>query len=520
MQQKSEQQLTQLVEFPEEGNFTKPVFAGSVVQKPVQKPVRITEFKTDITNKDCEFLYKKIPWVKDLVNNIYIHPVEGDFEGLIDLKKFIVYNQEKFYQPTNKYYDMQCLSTKFQEGSILTIIKNSEIYRLIVAIDTSTKGIRLQDEDMFETELEYLRVWNHNKVEYINDLKKNNSNEEMILVAKYELSNALQDAIKGNVPISYRSINSDFIETVVHTIQKNSTDGDSFVRLLANLIVFLKINLSFVSSSVFVKRLREQIYLPGTLPFLTDADKLPEIFMVQNVPKKTQDFVLEKLEDERVKFVNSFFENMYIGSSLVRKPTKPLLWTKPAKQVELPDIKSICKNRQDVENENDEDIVFYTDDSTDEIYCFNIYSLYTMFQEQDVPTNPYTNRPFSEKFIQMFLTRYASKPLVKNIQHVHSDDLVVELEHLIERELILLENNLIEIDNPTFIEKFKSSLNPTVEPTKSKRRIARCSGSQCELEKCAQCKKELNDDKIATVFRNKKIYFCGYNCLETNKSFK
>ena len=143
-----------------------------------------------------------------------------------------------------------------------------------------------------------------------------------------------------------------------------------------------------------------------------------------------------------------------------------------------------------------------------------------MFQEQDVPTNPYTNRPFSEKFIQMFLTRYASKPLVKNIQHVHSDDLVVELEHLIERELILLENNLIEIDNPTFIEKFKSSLNPTVEPTKSKRRIARCSGSQCELEKCAQCKKELNDDKIATVFRNKKIYFCGYNCLETNKSFK
>jgi len=44
--------------------------------------------------------------------------------------------------------------------------------------------------------------------------------------------------------------------------------------------------------------------------------------------------------------------------------------------------------------------------------------------------------------------------------------------------------------------------------------------SSGELEKCAQCKKELNDDKVATVFRNKKIYFCGYNCLETNKSFK
>jgi hypothetical protein len=306
---------------------------------------------------------------------------------------------------------------------------------------------------------------------------------------------------------------------VVNTIFKNSDSGDSFVRLLANIIIFLKINLSFITSSVFIKRLREQVYLPGTLPFLTDADKLPEIFLVKNVPDDTRNFVLEKLEEERLHFTKNFYENLHIGASMIRKPTKPILWNKPTQQIELPDIKSVCKNRDEIELENDEDIVFYTDQ--DEVYCFNIFRLYDLFQKQDLPINPFTRRPFSDKFIQIFLTRYASKPLVKKIEHTQHTDLTSRLEQLIEQELSTLENSLIETDNPDFIERFKSSISPI----DSKKRISRVvvdepKEDRSEPERCMECKGGLGPDQIGSVFRNKQVAFCGYECLEKNKAFK
>lgn len=485
---------------------------------PEPKPVAdriFFETMTDLTKQDCEFLYKKIPWVKDIVNHIYIHPLEGNFEDVIDYDKFIDHDGLKFYQPKEKYYFIQCHAHKVQEGNALTIVKNGESYKVMVAIDTNTKGIVLQNEDMLKAEIDYVRVWNQNKNENIKELRRNKPNEDMLLLAKFDLASSLQDAIPGNVPIAYRSSSSPFIDTVVQTIFKNSNSGESFVRLLANLIIFLKINISFITSSVFIKRLREQIYLPGTLPFLTDADKLPEIFQVKNVPEDTKNFVLEKLEEERIKFTKNFFENLYIGSSMIRRPTKPTLWrNKPTRQIELPDIKTICKNRDEIENENDEDIVFYTD--LNEVYCFNVFKLYDLFQKEETPINPYTRRPFTDKFIQIFLTRYASKPLVKKIEHVKHQDLTSRLEQMIERELSMLENNLIETENPAFIERFKNSISPPVVENKNnlKDKI------EDKTNKCMECKKELGTDQIGSVFRNKEVAFCGYDCLEKNKAFK
>jgi hypothetical protein len=489
---------------------------------PEPKPIAdriFFETMTDLTKQDCEFLYKKIPWVKDIVNNIYVHPIDGNFDDVIDLGKFIEHDGVKFYQPKEKYYMIQCHAHKVQEGHNLTIVKNGETYKLMVAIDTNTKGIVLQNEDMLKAEIDYVRVWNQSKNSHIRELKKNAPTDDMVLLAKFDLSNALQDAISGNVPIAYRSSSSQFIEVVVNTIFKNSDSGDSFVRLLANIIIFLKINLSFITSSVFIKRLREQVYLPGTLPFLTDADKLPEIFLVKNVPDDTRNFVLEKLEEERLHFTKNFYENLHIGASMIRKPTKPILWNKPTQQIELPDIKSVCKNRDEIELENDEDIVFYTDQ--DEVYCFNIFRLYDLFQKQDLPINPFTRRPFSDKFIQIFLTRYASKPLVKKIEHTQHTDLTSRLEQLIEQELSTLENSLIETDNPDFIERFKSSISPI----DSKKRISRVvvdepKEDRSEPERCMECKGGLGPDQIGSVFRNKQVAFCGYECLEKNKAFK
>jgi hypothetical protein len=228
---------------------------------------------------------------------------------------------------------------------------------------------------------------------------------------------------------------------------------------------------------------------------------------------------LEKLEEERLRFTKSFFESLHIGSSIIRKPTKPILWNKPTQQIELPDIKTICKNRDEIEQENDEDIVFYTD--LDEVYCFNVFKLYDLFQKEEIPINPYTRRPFSDKFIQIFLTRYASKPLVKKIEHTQHTDLTSKLEHLIEKELSMLENSLIETENPDFIERYKSSITPT----DTKKRVSHVQekfeiDNKTEPEKCMECKGSLGSDKIGSVFRNKEVAFCGYDCLEKNKAFK
>jgi hypothetical protein len=469
-----------------------------------------------IKKKDCEFLYKKLPWVKYLINHVYVHPVEGDFNGILNFEKYIEYEGDRYYSPKESYYNIQCESDKMQEGDVLKIVTKDDhtTYKLKVALDTNSKGIVIQDENMLKAEIDYTNTWKKNKKERIEQMYKNEPSSNMVIFAKVELATALQNAISGNVPLEYRSSNSEFIEKVVKTIKKNSNSGESFVRLLGSIIIFLRINISFISSSVFVKRLREVLYLPKTLPFLTDADKLPEIFLSENVPADTVIFVLKKLEEERIYFTKNFFEDLYINSFMLRKPTKITLWNKPTQQIELPDIKSICKNKKDVENENDEDIVFYTDNN--EIYCFNMFDLHSLFQSEEFPKNPYTNRPFSDNFIRLFLNQYVKTPSVKKTKHIKKVGDGSELENLIQQELTMLENNLIETENPTFIAKFKSSVSPP-NLNEPKKRISKLP----DQNKCAECKKELADsDKIRTVFRNKEIFFCGYDCLEKNKAFK
>ncbi|ABF82104.1 hypothetical protein MIV074L [Invertebrate iridescent virus 3] len=506
----------------------------SPVKRTFSDPVSST------SQKDCEFLYKKLPWVKDIINHVYVYPVRGNFEGIIEYDKFIEHDGRKWYHPKEQYYTLQCMGTKSQRGKTLTITRDGKTWKLMVAIDTGTRGIVVQNEDMLTAELDYIRTWKTSKNDHIRDFMENVPTADMVQLAKIVLVNALQDSLGATVPLVYKSTTSPFIETVVDTIFKNSKNGESFVRILSNLVVFLTINLSFISSSVFAKRLRRQIYLPETLPFLTDADKLPEVFVVKNIPENTKKFVVEKLEEERTSFTRQFYDNLRIDSSLIRKPTKPILWNKPTTQVELPDIKTVCKNRNDVQDEQDEDVVYYTD--MNEIYCFNVYKLWSLFRQTDTPINPYTSRPFTDQFIQIFLTRYASKPLVRKIENLTKTTATSRLEELIERELSLIENNLIEAENPTFIQKYKTTITQTPSddylPVQGKRRISRVTpsppGGATKVREnfhppgsaagntCMECRTpiEPSSDGIMSVFRNKMVRFCSYDCLERNKAFK
>lgn len=560
---------TQLIDFPIPTEMNRKNAQGGLVvlvpevqipnpRVPVPKPVRDKVFYEniyDLSKQDCEFLYRQMPWIKDVVNQIYISPVRktiavgsehapvyGEFSDIVDYDKSITDNKRVFYHPKDKYYNIQCQSTKVQNGDELTIVKNGETFVLIVAVDTKSKGIVIQNEDMLKAEIDYVKIWNANKDDQIKDLKKHEPSDEMVFLAKYELCYALQDAIsqkssETGIPVIYRSPQSQFVSTVIETIRNNSKTGDVFTRLLANIVVFLKIDVSFVSSSSFIKKLQKEIYLPGTLPFMTDSDKLPEIFLSKNVPEPTKEFVLKKLEEERAKFTKLFYESLYIGSSVVRKATRPTMWNKPIQQIELPDLKSICKNREHVANESDDDIVFYSEE--DDVYCFNIYELYDLFKNTPNAVNPFTQTPFSPEFTQVFLTRYASKPLISNIKNVHKTDEISQLEAMIEAELTFLENKLIIDEHP---EEGVKMMEKIASGTVKKRtatipKISKEEALQIQLDakekekerranlaKCVECKKVIEDEdvgaSIKSVYKNAEVTFCSYKCMKKTKKFK
>lgn len=523
---------------------------------PVPKPVRDKVFYQniyDFSKQDCQFLYRQMPWIKDVVNQIYISPVRrtiaqattaptyAEFSDILDYDKSITDNNRVYYHPKDKYYNIQCQSTKVQNGDELTIVKNGETFVLVVAVNTKSKGMVIQNEDMLKAEIDYVKIWNANKDDQIRDLRKQEPSDEMVFLAKHELCYAFQDAIsqkssETSIPVAYRSPQSQFISTVVETIRKNSETGDVFTRLLANIVMFLKIDVSFVSSSNFIKKLQKEIYPAGTLPFLTDSDKLPEIFLSKNVPESTKEFVLKKLEEERAKFTKLFYENLYIGSSVVRKSTRPVLWNKPIRQIELPDLKSVCKNREHVANESDEDIVFYSEE--DDVYCFNIYELYDLFRNTPKAVNPFTQTPFSPEFTQVFLTRYGSKPLINKIKVTPKDE-ISQLEAMLEAELTFLENKLIIDEHPDMILGPRLPLNRgDYNPVPQKRRVARTPAvlrenydatlalhtntSDKKPAKCLECKKEIQnvDASVKSIFKNAEILFCDYECMEKTKKFK
>lgn len=468
----------------------------------------------DVNNQDCEFLYKKIPWVKDVVNSIYVHPIKGDFYGVVDPERFIVHDEDHYYQPLEKYYYLQCRSSKSQQGTLLTVKKDGQTYKMMVALDTAAKGVVLQNEDMLKAEIDYLLNWNDSKRAYLKTSKRDPPTDEMILLAKYNLLYSLQSAMKDSLPSAYRSIDAPFIGDVIGSMLKHSTSGLEFVRLLINVTVFLEINLSFVSCSVFVKRLREQIYLPGTVPLLTDADKLPEIFLNSNVPEDTRKFVLEKLESKRVELTDDFFVNLHLNVSMTtRKQSRPVLWNKPVQQIELPNVKTVCKNKKDVEHEKDENLLFYADSG--DVYCFNVYDLYDRFGRNEM-SNPYTGQPFSADFVRSCLSLYATTKPESRSNDESSFDLIDELEAMIDAQLTLLENRLIETFIPAPSQSKDENRAPSVDQKTTDKVVE-------THKKCAECKIVVPDDSadsVTTFFRNKEVVFCGYECLEKNKNFK
>jgi len=96
------------------------------------------------------------------------------------------------------------------------------------------------------------------------------------------------------------------------------------------------------------------------------------------------------------KFIKNFLEE--------DKPYEVIL-TERQKSLQKYDIMlGMCKNWEDIKDENVYETVQYKDPSDNNIYCFTIKNVAKILNENK--KNPYTNKPFSEKFVEMFTSTY------------------------------------------------------------------------------------------------------------------
>jgi hypothetical protein len=167
---------------------------------------------------------------------------------------------------------------------------------------------------------------------------------------------------------------------------------------------------------------------------LSERDKLEEIYNDHLTPPETiqvvSDMLLKQHEEMYNEWVNFLLVNRTSGVKKFIKSSKP-------KYVDLPSWKKVCKNYNDLINEQDENIVFVQEGK--DIYGFTIQNMFSLIKEKDC-RNPYTKIVFSKEFVSKFMDTYY-EPKNGNVIAPEIETIVTEnaLALLLEEQLCLLE---------------------------------------------------------------------------------
>jgi len=400
-----------------------------VINSP-QKPKYVGNFKQENFYTEIQDFYKILPWFKEKVNHIYICPLNENSKALI-IENDSVKDSEGtiFYRPNKKYYDLQLHAyKKSQNGNTYIMLwldpQNGFLYDFNVKIGIITdKGIFQQNEDIFNAQEDFLKHW------------KNNSRQ-------LEKNSILKSPIDSNVK-SYFEFNlkknglddENYLQQVVGVYEKNfGHNGDVFIKKCLDLLIFLNPKLSLIHSTNFSKRFKKQYYKPKILPLLSERDKLEEIYNDHLTPPETiqvvSDMLLKQHEEMYNEWVNFLLVNRTSGVKKFIKSSKP-------KYVDLPSWKKVCKNYNDLINEQDENIVFVQEGK--DIYGFTIQNMFSLIKEKDC-RNPYTKIVFSKEFVSKFMDTYY-EPKNGNVIAPEIETIVTEnaLALLLEEQLCLLE---------------------------------------------------------------------------------
>lgn len=424
--------------------------------------------------------YKYLPWFKENVNHIYISPLCENAKKLIIEKNLVQDSKGNlFYKPNRKYYDAQLnAKKKEQDGVKYSIFVNNDKYTMIVGIITD-KGLTHQNQDIFFAQEKFLKNWKSNKREFEKEKLFNNKIDENFTIF-------FENLLKKN-----NLTDSGYIKDILEQYSKLfGHSGKLYIERVLDLMIFVNPKLSLIHSTNFSKRFEKQYYKPKILPFLTEKEKLEEIFNDKLMPDETiiliSDIILKQRECLYTDWIN-----FLLVSSTGSRNIKSVKREKPT-FVDLPSWKKVCKNAQDLVNQDEGNIVYVSEN--DNIYGFTIKQMFKIIKKDC--KNPYTQVLFSKEFVSKFLdTFYEPQEKMKTeppstVQKAETTS-VNDLENLLEYHLQINENSYvycIQCESKVMSQKYfiKSSINDKI--------YFFCSGD---------CMTQYNLQKLTEISKNK-----------------
>lgn len=493
------------------GESSRDIQTQEIVSKTALKTILLDEGEINLTSeinktfytldksqriKDYTFFFKTIPWIKNKVTGIYLKPLSSNLneDFYIKTQKYF-FNNEVFYKPKDKFYRLQgSFSTiKTQNDDVLKIVGSDGEFILKLGFLIEDETFIVQNEEIFVREQDFLENWGGNLTKRRNQLLASTSICEE---TKETCKLFLRDAFTLVVGKTFESIyNSKVLSVIIDKTVELSENTFDFIDRISNLLIYTNPQLSFVTSTIFSKRLAKFYYNPEILPLLTEKEKMPEIFDDQHISPKTLSHVVDVLNEQRKKLNEEITESILMYNVIPQnKNTMPKIITgnnnvqRNNLIIGLPEWKKYSENYNDIKDVSEEKLIYYNEDSI--IYGFEINNLIDKFIKNDY-INEISGKQFSASFIKHFSKIYnvLNKDIIsREINHDYSQEEIIEkqiekgiLIELIEKEIALFEN---------------------------------LKNGDDKQKKCNSCNDIVGNNAIESVRRGEVVKFCDIECLE------
>lgn len=422
-----------------------------------------------------------------------------------------------------------------QKDTIETEISHLTLFRRIFLI---------QNEEIFQDEIRFLRQSNRSSYTLTQDLLDNTVNEEIINMAKRSLSEHLLEIAPAKIDYGVVTIinredsvgksqskqldyNTPYIQIVIRNwlTGAEQTTRD-FLTRLAELLVYLKIP----QSVIFHNRINNEYYLPDILATLSPTEKFPEVFEDPTASEDFKEGISSMISNNINIIVNKFGEMLYYKSDPTRRVSTTPAAITFAKTIKTKRRISACANKDRVNGVPSEKIIYYKEDSV--LYCFSMDDLITQFTLFGDYDNPETGKTFDKSFVERFEQLYGEKDELKNgfmtdyfskkygfpiKQDVKKTDIISKKSPHIGGLIDIIKKDITELEN-----ELTNEIPDEGEEIDEKRETERRNVDEDTLvpqeDACDYCKKHLSNDNIKTLIRHgdesRIIKFCTFKCFE------
>lgn len=382
-----------------------------------------TMSKTEFYDPECADMYKanNLPWINGNVKSVWLSEVDSDLSEFVIKESVRKENGKVWYRTNNKFARLLCnhnASKKVQKEEVLTVYTNRGVpMRMMVGYDTGREFI-IQDEAMFKAEKEYKNEQRMTRLQKIAKILSDPVNVRVEKIGSGALSQTLR-SVAPNV-VDYAE-DSEYIANAIKKLASLSETTLQFLTRIADIDVYLKFGEKIKgSSSVFIKRVQQEYYIPEILVDLSPSEMLPEVFDDPRVTEEEQSMIAVSIQRLSTEAVKRYGDAIYVSMNpTVRRDTYPTLrdfTDYPEIRKVIREWKGVCVNSESVASIADEELIYYEeadDDGEQQVYCLHIPDIRSRFTEKDF-TNPYSGRKLSQEFITRFTQLYTTEPKVTN----------------------------------------------------------------------------------------------------------